>query len=426
MRFIVLLNHGNTSNMPINTKTDFFKLYLWLVSVLFFMYTKMLNISMTSFSVPLISEFDFTQNNIALALSSFSLAIFIMKFFVGFIIDRFSYYIPFTVAIIITSIGVLFMLITTPYCIYVGRFLEGLGSSLALIGVYKVTSVILDEKYFVLVTGVIYFLGTLAIAFAGAPLTFLLNTFGYKIVVFAVFLFGVCLLVFLMTIIKNHSVFEKNNIKFSCSKSYFTELVNIFKNKSLLLAILYGAITTTVFMLVISFWGADFLHKIKDVSNPDANFMITSIISIFAGFFSIICGLLIFYRIFSKKVFVILSILSSCSLFTLFYSSVRSEFILILCAIIFGINYGFSGIVYDSINKISQKLLATSLVIMALLDLLLLSVISPFISLLQKNLVEMDFTLDNSYKIAVLIILLLSILSTIISFYINPQKTYKL
>ena len=65
-----------------------FLVIIWLTTVAFYMYTRMMNTSLSAFSIPLISEFYFTSLDIAWAISIYSIAmLMIVKCQLGLPVD---------------------------------------------------------------------------------------------------------------------------------------------------------------------------------------------------------------------------------------------------------------------------------------------------------------------------------------------------
>ena len=399
-------------------------LLIWTISVLFYSYTRFLSKSSSSLGIFWQNLFNIDTTEIALSLSAFSLALILMKLPVGFCIDRYSIKKPLIFAMIMAIIGnILLLSPTNQYILYGAEFFIGIGTAFALVSSYKITSITLDKKLFALITGIIYFIGSMAVSFAGAPLAELVKNFNYFHIVLLSVIFGFIILVLFIFVSKgeNLDVSETNSSKHI--KDYLKDILLIFKDKQVILVILYGAIYTVIFVLIISFWGAEFLQKVKGLDNVSANIYSTSIISSVSGLFAIVCGVMIYYNLVKKSLIRILATLSTVAIIIMFFLNVKSGLVLGLCSFLIGLNYAFTGISMDTINKRQKNLLATCLILFAVVESSLLSVFFPLISYVKNIIYLNNFNLITAYKGAFCIILILSILANIIAFYIVPQKS---
>jgi len=122
---------------------------IWLSAVAFYMYTRMINTSLSAFSIPLINQYGFSSIDIAFAISIYSIAMLMMKIPVGVIVDRYGIDIPVMIAMAVVLIGtIIFAFPINSATLLASRFIIGVGTAFAMMSAYRLTSIILNKRLF--------------------------------------------------------------------------------------------------------------------------------------------------------------------------------------------------------------------------------------------------------------------------------------
>ncbi|WP_200883201.1 MFS transporter [Candidatus Francisella endociliophora] len=399
-----------------------FLIFIWISTVAFYMYTRMINTSLSAFSIPLKSEYGFSGVDIAWAISMYSMAMLIMKIPVGMLVDRYGIDIPVMFAMGIVFVGtVLFAFPVNSTTLLSSRFIIGIGTAFAMMSAYRLTSIILSKRLFAVATGFIYFFGSFAVSMSGAPLNYAVQRYSYSYIVLtlAIIIFLI-LLVYSVSRFKYGSIPKTGNIK--SFSDYFKGVKSIFTDRQIVFTIIYTSFFTCVFFNTIGYWGNTILLNTKLPNTEQAGLIGNSIASLSSGIASILVGVIIATQLLRRKHIFLFSTLATISLVTIFYTNITNIYILTTAAIFFGFGFGFTGIAFDTANKRNQTYLVSILSVLFLVEYILNSIINPLAAHIQETLVFYDFSTFTSYKIAYGLFLLLLLIANLLSFYIKPQK----
>ena len=395
---------------------------IWLTTVAFYMYTRMMNTSLSAFSIPLISEFHLSSIDIAWAISMYSLAMLMMKIPVGMLVDRYGIDIPLIFAMSMVLIGtVIFAFAFTPALLLLSRFMMGVGTAFAMMSAYRLTSIVLSKKLFAITTGFIYFFGSLAVSMSGLPLNQAVQSYAYSsIVLFLAGILAMILVIYLLARLAHGKISQAGDIK--TFRDYFTGLKTVFKERQILFTILYSSFFTCVFFNTIGYWGNNILIHTKLPDADEAGLIGNSIASIASGVASIVVGFIIATQYLKTKHIAFFTTLATLAVVVLFYTNITNIYALVIASLFFGLGFGFTGIAFDTANKCNQTYLVSILSILFLIEYILNSIVNPLAAYIQETLVAHDFDTFISYQFAYGIFFGLLILANILSFYIKPQK----
>ena len=399
-----------------------FLIIIWLTSVAFYMYTRMMNTSLSAFSIPLTSEFHLSSIDIAWAISMYSLAMLIMKIPVGMLVDRYGIDIPLIFAMSMVLIGtVIFSFAFTPALLLFSRFLMGVGTAFAMMSAYRLTSIVLSKRLFAIATGFIYFFGSLAVSMSGLPLNQAIQNYAYgSIVLFLAGILAMILLIYLLARLAHGKIPQSGDIK--TFRNYFTGLKTVLKERQIVFTILYSSFFTCVFFNTIGYWGNNILIHTKLPNADEAGLIGNSVASISSGVASIIVGFIIATQYLKTKHIALFTTLSTFSVAILFYTNINNIYALSIASLLFGLGFGFTGIAFDTANKCNQTYLVSILSILFLIEYILNSIVNPIAAYIYQTLVAHDFDTFISYQLAYGIFFGLLIISNLLSFYIKPQK----
>ena len=386
------------------------------------MYTRMMNTSLSAFSIPLTSEFHLSSIDIAWAISMYSLAMLIMKIPVGMLVDRYGIDIPLIFAMSMVLIGtVIFSFAFTPALLLFSRFLMGVGTAFAMMSAYRLTSIVLSKRLFAIATGFIYFFGSLAVSMSGLPLNQAIQNYAYgSIVLFLAGILAMILLIYLLARLAHGKIPQSGDIK--TFRNYFTGLKTVLKERQIVFTILYSSFFTCVFFNTIGYWGNNILIHTKLPNADEAGLIGNSVASISSGVASIIVGFIIATQYLKTKHIALFTTLSTFSVAILFYTNINNIYALSIASLLFGLGFGFTGIAFDTANKCNQTYLVSILSILFLIEYILNSIVNPIAAYIYQTLVAHDFDTFISYQLAYGIFFGLLIISNLLSFYIKPQK----
>jgi len=194
-----------------------------------------------------------------------------MQLPVGVLMDRFGPRRLLTIACGICVIGTFTFAATTMFNIAAaGRFLVGLGSAFAFVGVLKLATIWLPEDKLGMASGLATALGTIGAMFGDNILGALVKHIGWQATVNLSAIFGIGLTLLLMFSIKDRKKDLKTPGTITTFKQSFKDLAIILRNRLIWLNGMYGCLVylpTTVFA---ELWGISYLRNAHGLSHAGA------------------------------------------------------------------------------------------------------------------------------------------------------------
>lgn len=172
---------------------------IWLLGALFFLMDYFIRISPSVITGQLMSSFHVGAFALGGLSAIFYYAYISMQLPVGVIFDRFGVRAPLIVAISTCTVGVfIFAVANNLTVLYFGRFLMGLAGAFSFVGALKLIHIFFPKNYFAFLAGATQALGMLGAAIGDAPMSYLMNTFGWRKITFAI---GVLFILLLLNVI---------------------------------------------------------------------------------------------------------------------------------------------------------------------------------------------------------------------------------
>ena len=169
---------------------------MWLLGSIFYAYQYILRVLPNIIMPDLMAKFDIDAATFGQFSGVYYLGYAAMHIPIGLMLDRIGPRKVMTVSILCTIIGVLPMVYADLW-IYpiLGRVLIGMGSSGAILGVFKIIRMGFPEAYFTRMLGVSVTIGLLGAIYGGQPVHYLLHTWGWEITLKMICIMGLILAV---------------------------------------------------------------------------------------------------------------------------------------------------------------------------------------------------------------------------------------
>jgi MFS family permease len=235
------------------------------IGMLFYCYNYFLRVS------PSVMKDDLMQNLHITAYQFGNLAAFYyyaytpMQIPVGMIYDRFGARIVLFFACLAAVLGVgLFISADTLAAASAGRFLIGLGTAFAYIGVLKIASLWLEPKRFAMIAGLTTAFGMASAIFSDLYLTKFVQLLGYKNALYTSLIVGVVLSVFILIFMKSKPQKACSQLGAEKPNMTFRQLLHalkiIFKNPQMWLIGIIGCLFYMPATVFLDLWGIPFLR----------------------------------------------------------------------------------------------------------------------------------------------------------------------
>jgi len=252
------------------------------LGAIFYSYEYLLRIAPSVIEQPLREHFNLSATGFGHISSIYYYAYVPMQLPVGLLLDRYGPRRLLTLACLICVIGTFLFTGTTSFWVAAsGRFLVGLGSAFAFVGVLKLATIWLPENRLAMVSGMTAALGTIGAMVGDNFLVFFVTQFGWVKALNAIAVMGIGLMFALWIGIHDKKGRYRQSGTVSTMKKGLIDLGIIARNKQIWVNGMYGCLVylpTTVFA---ELWGIPYLRHAIGLS-ADAAGLANSLL--FLGF----------------------------------------------------------------------------------------------------------------------------------------------
>jgi MFS family permease len=238
----------------------------WLICILaalFYCYEYLLRIEPSVMVPELMHSFDITAGGLSTLVAMYYYAYTPLQAVVGVLTDRFGPRRILMVAIVCCAAGA--WVFGSSHVIWVagfGRFLIGVGSAFAFVGVLKLAAIWLPKERFAMFTGLATSLGMVGAMFGDVELSRVVHSLGWHHVMMLSVVVGIILLGLFFVFVKDRHRISKANVQYHEWRLLFSELWSLVKTPQLWIAGLIGCILYLSLTVLGEMWGIPFLHSI--------------------------------------------------------------------------------------------------------------------------------------------------------------------
>ncbi len=270
--------HEKGSHMySVHNRFHFMKWLVWILAVLFLFYEFFLRVYPSIMTRELMKTFQVD----ALVLGTLSAFYFYsyapMQLPVGMLMDRYGARKLLTFAALVCGIGCfLFAGANTLFTAEAGRFLMGIGSAFAFVGMVFVSSHWFSGTRLALLVGIGNSIGLLGAAFGEGPLSIVVDTIGWRETVYILATFGIALGVVIFMFIRTEQADVSNKVQHTHS---LADAFSSFQSVCMNYNTWFNAIGALLFFLTTNalagLWAVPFLQAVHGLSNEVAAFAVT-------------------------------------------------------------------------------------------------------------------------------------------------------
>jgi MFS family permease len=242
----------------------------WLICALgaiFYSYEYLLRIAPSAMESSLREHFNLSATGFGHISSIYYYAYVPMQLPVGLLLDRYGPRRLLTLACLICVMGTFLFTSTSSFWVAAsGRFLVGLGSAFAFVGVLKLATIWLPENRLAMVSGMTAALGTIGAMLGDNFLEIFIEKFGWVKTLNLTAAFGILLMFVLWAGVHDRKGRHRQSGTVSTFKKGFTDLGIIARNKQIWVNGMYGCLVylpTTVFA---ELWGIPYLRHAHNMS----------------------------------------------------------------------------------------------------------------------------------------------------------------
>lgn len=241
-------------------KTSFgVAIVMYLLAALFLFYEMAIQVSPSIMTRQLMHDFSITSAGLGVMAAFYFYSYTAMQIPAGLLYDRYGPKTLLTIASIVCALGALFFgLTTTVFWAAIGRFLMGIGSAFAFIGVLVVAARWFEGYYFACLVGVAQLLAALGAISGEVPLAWSVEQIGWRNTMFFLVGVGFILAFLCFFILQDRPKHECKNIM-PKERSFWRHIGLILQNVQTWIFALYAFVGWGPMSVFASLWGVPFL-----------------------------------------------------------------------------------------------------------------------------------------------------------------------
>lgn len=227
---------------------------VWMIASIFYAYQYILRVMPNIMLNDIMAQFDIGAGIFGQFSGVYYIGYSLMHLPIGIMLDRYGPKRVMSFCILLTVVGMM-PLVFADHWIYplAGRFLVGIGSSAAILGLFKIIRMTFSEERFPRMLSFSVAIGIFGAIYGGAPVSYMVDAFGYQAVVELFALIGVGLALVTYWIIPN----EKN----VAQTTVIADIKEVLSNGRVILTCLFAGLMVGPIEGFADVWGTAYLKQ---------------------------------------------------------------------------------------------------------------------------------------------------------------------
>ncbi|MBS0627205.1 MAG: MFS transporter [Verrucomicrobia bacterium] len=239
---------------------------VWVIVSVFYAYQYVLRVMPKIMLHDIMDKFDMDATIFGQFSGIYYISYSLMHLPMGIMLDRYGPKKVMSGSIFLTALGLLSIVFTNHWIFpVVGRFLIGLGSSAAILGIFKVVRMVFSEKRFSLMLSFSVTIGLLGALFGGGPVQSMYTALGYESVIEIFSFAGVVLALITYLIVPD--------IKSASETGVIYNVKEVLKNKKVIGICLFAGLMVGPLEGFADIWSDVFLRQVYGLDQTLASFL---------------------------------------------------------------------------------------------------------------------------------------------------------
>lgn len=228
---------------------------MWLVASIFYAYQYILRVLPNIMLEDIMSQFNIGAGIFGQFSGVYYIGYSLMHLPIGIMLDRYGPKKIITICVLMTVVG-MSPLIYSSYWVYpvLGRALIGMGSSAAILGLFKIIRMIFNEKNFPRMLSLSVTIGLIGAIYGGGPISYMRETLGFVNVIYILMIAGI-VLAFI-------TYFSLPDVQESQSTSVMSDVREVMTNKKVVLSCIFAGLMVGPLEGFADVWGTVFLKQV--------------------------------------------------------------------------------------------------------------------------------------------------------------------
>lgn len=230
---------------------------VWIIASIFYAYQYILRVMPNIMLNDMIAQFGINATTFGQFSGVYYIGYSLMHLPIGIMLDRYGPRKVMSICILLTVIG-LTPLLFADYWIYpiAGRFLVGLGSSAAILGIFKIVRMTFSEKHFSRMLSLSVTIGLIGAIYGGGPVSYMRDVLGYHAVIQIFATAGVFLAAMTYWIIPN--------VKHTSEKTVLSDIKEVLSNQRVIWTCIFAGLMVGPLEGFADVWGTIFLKQVYE------------------------------------------------------------------------------------------------------------------------------------------------------------------
>ncbi|MGD2169515.1 MAG: MFS transporter [Chlamydiota bacterium] len=227
----------------------------WVIASVFYAYQYILRVMPNIMLNDIMEQFGISAATFGQFSGVYYIGYAFMHLPIGIMLDRYGPKKIMSICILLTVLG-LTPLLFADHWVYpiVGRFLIGLGSSAAILGVFKIIRMTFSEKRFPRMLSLSVTIGLIGAIYGGGPVSYMRDTLGYQSVVQIFAVAGLLLAAITYFLIPE--------VKHTSEKTVLSDIKEVLKNKRVIWSCIFAGLMVGPLEGFADVWGSVFFKQV--------------------------------------------------------------------------------------------------------------------------------------------------------------------
>jgi len=228
---------------------------VWIVASIFYAYQYILRVMPNIMLDDIMQQFHIDAATFGQFSGVYYIGYSLMHLPIGIMLDRFGPRKVMSACILFSAAGLL-PLIFADHWIYpiAGRLLLGMGSSAAILGVFKIVRMTFSEERFPRMLSFSVTIGLIGAIYGGGPVSYMRDIFGYQAVVQLFIVAGIALAIITYLIVPD--------MKISSEVPVFSDIKEVFGNSKVIWSCIFAGLMVGPLEGFADVWGSAFLKQV--------------------------------------------------------------------------------------------------------------------------------------------------------------------
>ncbi len=233
---------------------------LWIIASIFYAYQYILRVIPSIMLEDIIEQFGMNSSTFGQFSGVYYIGYSLMHLPIGIMLDRFGPRKVMTGCMILTVIGLMPLLFNSHF-IYpiIGRLFIGIGSSAAILGVFKIIRITFHQQYFSRLLSLSVAIGVFGAIYGGGPVNYMKDLFGHQSVIQLLSASGIVLAIITYLIVPD--------LKNPPSNPVFSDIKEVISNRKVLSSCLFAGLMVGPLEGFADVWGSTFLKQVYGFEN---------------------------------------------------------------------------------------------------------------------------------------------------------------